>query len=268
MRSIDVVLSNYSFNSISNKSDLFCKMFPDSKIAENFSCGKTECSYVVCFGLAPYFKGLLTKSLSNVEHIVAFFDESFNKTSKRGQMDMHVRYWDNNHNYLATRYYHYGFVDKLLQSMFLNPLVYADQISAKNKLLQVSSDGPNVNLSFLDLFEEDRKRKNWANLSQFFSFRSFWQVFAAIQWKKVHSDLCLQGAWNVCLQTLWWNPQDLASWCLRKFPKSLSLINSCQVGKPVQQNLSSLNFFSTTVKENKGSFVKLEKETDRDTFIW
>ena len=87
-------------------------MFPDSKIAENFSCGKTECSYVVCFGLAPYFKGLLTKSLSNVEHIVAFFDESFNKTSKRGQMDMHVRYWDNNHNYLATRYYHYGFVDK------------------------------------------------------------------------------------------------------------------------------------------------------------
>ena len=52
--SIDVVLSNYSFNSVSNKSDLFCKMFPDSKIAENFSCGKTKCSHVVCFGLAPY----------------------------------------------------------------------------------------------------------------------------------------------------------------------------------------------------------------------
>ena len=38
MWSIDVVSSNYSFNSVSNKSDLFCKMFPDSKIAENFSC--------------------------------------------------------------------------------------------------------------------------------------------------------------------------------------------------------------------------------------
>ena len=37
----------------------------------------------------------------------------------------------------------------------------------------------------------------------------------------------------------------------------------------MQQNLSFLNFFSTTVKENKGSFVKFEKETDRvDTFIW
>ena len=53
--SIDVTLSNYSFNSGSNKSDLFCKMFPDSNIAENFSCGKTKFSYVVCFCLAPYF---------------------------------------------------------------------------------------------------------------------------------------------------------------------------------------------------------------------
>ena len=88
--SIDDVLSNYSFNSVSNKSYLFCKMFPDSKTVENFCCGKTKCSYVVCFGLAPYFKGLLTKSLSNVEHIVALFGESFNKISKRGQMDMHV----------------------------------------------------------------------------------------------------------------------------------------------------------------------------------
>ena len=74
MWSIDDVLSNYSFNSVSNKSDLFCKMFPDSKIAENFSFGKTKCSYVVCFGLAPYFKGHFTKSLSNVKHILALFD--------------------------------------------------------------------------------------------------------------------------------------------------------------------------------------------------
>ena len=98
MWSIEVVLSNYSFNSVSNKSDLFCKMFPDIKIAENFSCRKSKCSYVVCFGLAPYFKGLLTKILSNVEHIVALFDESFNKTSKCGQVDTHICYWDNNHN--------------------------------------------------------------------------------------------------------------------------------------------------------------------------
>ena len=93
MGSIDVVLSSYSFNSVSNKRDLFCKMFPDSKIVDNFTCGKTQCSYVVCFGLAPYFKGFLTRSLSNVEHIVALFNESFKKKKKRhGQMDEHVHY--------------------------------------------------------------------------------------------------------------------------------------------------------------------------------
>ena len=56
MWSIDVVLSNGSFNSVSNKNDLFCKMFPDSEIAESFSCGKTKCRYVIYFGLAPLFQ--------------------------------------------------------------------------------------------------------------------------------------------------------------------------------------------------------------------
>ena len=59
--SVDVVLSNYSFNSTSNKSDFFCSMFPESKIAENFSCGKTKGSYFVCFDLAHISKSILPK---------------------------------------------------------------------------------------------------------------------------------------------------------------------------------------------------------------
>ena len=45
-------------------------------------------------------------------NIVALFDESFNKTSKCGQMDMHVCYWGNNHNYKATHSYHSEFIGK------------------------------------------------------------------------------------------------------------------------------------------------------------
>ena len=44
MWAIDVVLSNYSFNSSSNKSNLFTTMFPDSK---GFTCGATKSSYVL-----------------------------------------------------------------------------------------------------------------------------------------------------------------------------------------------------------------------------
>ena len=164
MWSIDVVLSNYSFNSVSNKSYLFCKMFPGSKITENFSCGETKCTYFVCFGLAPYFKELLTNSLSNVEHIVALFDESLNKTSKRGQMDMHVRYWDNNHNYVATRYYYSEFMGKTSAKDVFESFSACLSGISESKLLQVSSDGPSINQSFLDLLEEDRNEKELSQL--------------------------------------------------------------------------------------------------------
>ena len=106
------------------------KMFPNSSVAKNFSSEKTKCSYVVCFCLAPYFKALLTKSVSNVKH-VALFDESFNKISKRGQMDMHVRYRDNTQNYLAKRYYQSELVGKASAKNVLNPLVHAYQVLAK-----------------------------------------------------------------------------------------------------------------------------------------
>ena len=141
------------------------KIFPDSKIVENVSCEKTKCTYVVCFGLAPYFKGLLSKSLRNVEHIVALLDESFNKTSKHGQMDMHVYYWDNDHNYVATHYYYSEFMDKAsVKDVFESFSACLSGIS-EGKLFPVFSDGPNVNLSFLELLEEDRNEKELSQLA-------------------------------------------------------------------------------------------------------
>ena len=69
-------------------------MFRDSNIAKNFACGKAKCSYIVTYGLAPYFKSLLNDTLSSLDCFVSMFDESYNKISKRGQMDLHVCFWD------------------------------------------------------------------------------------------------------------------------------------------------------------------------------
>ena len=44
---IDVVLSNYSFNSSSSKSNLFTTMFPDSAIAKGFTYGATKGSCIM-----------------------------------------------------------------------------------------------------------------------------------------------------------------------------------------------------------------------------
>ena len=74
-------------------------------------------------------------------------------------MDMHVCYWYNNHIYLATRYCHSEFMCKAsLKDVFE---LFSACLSAimESKWLQVSSDGPSVNLSFLDLLEEGRNEE-------------------------------------------------------------------------------------------------------------
>ena len=38
---VKMVMSDYSANSCSNTGDLFKQTFPDSRIAQNFNCGKT-----------------------------------------------------------------------------------------------------------------------------------------------------------------------------------------------------------------------------------
>ena len=79
-------------------------------------------------------------------------------------MDMHVRYWDNNHNYVATLYYHSKFMGKAsAKDVFAAFSAWLSGIS-EGKLLQVSFDGSNINLSFLDFLEEDMNEKE---LSQF-----------------------------------------------------------------------------------------------------
>ena len=56
MWAVDVILSSCSYRSSVNKSNLFCGMFSDSEVAQNFSCGITKCGYLICFGISPYFK--------------------------------------------------------------------------------------------------------------------------------------------------------------------------------------------------------------------
>ena len=46
MWALEVLSCKYSYRSCETKGYLFCSMFPESKIAQQFSCGKTKCSYL------------------------------------------------------------------------------------------------------------------------------------------------------------------------------------------------------------------------------
>ena len=84
------------------------------------------------------------------DHIVACFDESLNEVVQKVQMDLCVHYWGVNKSRTATRYFDSSFLGHTtannLQSSFTSLL--NDQILLK--IVQVSIDGPNVKLKFLD----------------------------------------------------------------------------------------------------------------------
>ena len=141
---LHVSYKHYSYNCCSEIGQLFQKMFPDRSIAQKFTFGKTKASYNITHGLAPYFHDLVYNSVLQSDHIVACFDESLNEVVQKGQMDLCVRYWDVNKRYFDSSFL--GHAPNDLQSSFTSLL--NDQILLK--IVQVSMDGPNVNLKFLD----------------------------------------------------------------------------------------------------------------------
>lgn len=154
---LKIVTSRYSCNSSEGTSRLFQQMFPDSTIAKKFSCAPTKCSYLMNFGLAPYFAARLLNQLKDVDYFVISFDESMNSVIKEEQMDLIIRFWDTQKNKVVTRFFTSEFLGhttaKDLKASFkkgIEPLNGA-------KMLQISMDGPKANWSFLNLMNADRK---------------------------------------------------------------------------------------------------------------
>ena len=79
---IKSVLPHHSFRSCDGLSDLLVKMFLDSNVAKDFLMRQTKHSYIICYGLAPYFKTKIIQSLSPSSCIkpdfVVFLDGAFN----------------------------------------------------------------------------------------------------------------------------------------------------------------------------------------------
>ena len=86
-------MSHFFDNSAHDITDVLKVMFPDSIIAQHMSCGHTKLSYLISFGIAPYFMGLLLNELKDAPCFVISFDESFNEELEKEQMDFIFRYF-------------------------------------------------------------------------------------------------------------------------------------------------------------------------------
>ncbi|CAF4586322.1 unnamed protein product [Rotaria sp. Silwood1] len=148
-----------SFNSCNEIGDVFRIMFPDSKIAKEFSMQAKKISYVLSYGLGPHFHQELVKSLKRNDKFVLCFDEQTNNQNRK-QLDLLVRYWCFDQGRVVTRYYKTILLGHATAIVLKNAILDAlktDGLDLK-KLLMLGRDSPYVNLSLEKMIEAEMEK--------------------------------------------------------------------------------------------------------------
>ena len=83
---------------------------------------------------------------------------------KKNQTDLHIRFWDSNKGVVAARYYSSEFLGKSYANDLCSNFEQCLGPLEKEKLFQVSSDGPNVNLLFPKVLREKCKDEELGQL--------------------------------------------------------------------------------------------------------
>lgn len=167
-----MILNHFSFRSATGAANCFTAMFPDSAIAKAMSIGYDKARYVILFGLAPYFKEQLLRLLNDMRFFSVSFDESLNKVTQHSQMDLHVRFWQNDYNDAAseppvkTAYFDSQFLLSCKATDLLQSFLAALKDVPVAKVLQVGMDGPNVNLAFFKLLNAHVENSNDGRIIQ------------------------------------------------------------------------------------------------------
>ncbi|GBM40674.1 hypothetical protein AVEN_159650-1 [Araneus ventricosus] len=89
------------------------------------------------------------------------FDESLNEVNQTKQLDCHIRFWDHNK---ITRYYSSDFLGHATSELLFKKINEKCLTLGAKNLLQLSMDGPNVNLKVLDMMMEEMKNNFNASL--------------------------------------------------------------------------------------------------------
>ena len=88
---IKCVMSHFSFNSSTDIINIFKAIFPYSAIAQKMKFRPNKFSYLICFGIVPYFEQQLLVELKETHCFVISFDESFKNEYHKEQMDFFVK---------------------------------------------------------------------------------------------------------------------------------------------------------------------------------
>lgn len=142
------------------------QQFPDSVIAKHVALGSSKMSYMMAYGLGPYFQHMVVKDIiCGHSYFTLHFDETVSAQVKK-HMDLLVRYWSHESNcvkvrYLASIMLGHAKADTVVHEM----LKVLEKFALPLKLiLSLGMDGPNVNKSILGKIDEKKKEKGYKPL--------------------------------------------------------------------------------------------------------
>jgi hypothetical protein len=161
---LKVVMTHGSLRSCIDINNLFKVMFSDSVIVNNFQLGKTKCGYFINYGIAPFFKDELIKTIKAAPFLSVSFDESMNRVFQEEQMDVVVRFWDEIDCAIKTRYINSQFLKRPNAENLLSELLIAIKDLPNEKMIQLSMDGPSTNWKVLTLIQNHREEREWPSI--------------------------------------------------------------------------------------------------------
>ena len=114
--------------------------------------------YVVNHGIAPYLKEMLENEVKISDWFVGSFDESLNDVTQTSEMDICIRFWNKENNRVEDRYRDSQFLGHTTHQHLLDSIQEGLKVFDMTEMVQLSMDGPNVNLKLFTETETTEKR--------------------------------------------------------------------------------------------------------------
>lgn len=141
---LKLLISHHSFRSCWNFNYLFC-MFHDSDIVKSLQLSKMKFAYYILHGLAPYFMKILLQEIRKSPTYSTVFEESLNHQQEDEQMDVQVRFWNENLSKVQTRYLTLKFFKRPNTYNILHEFLEASDELLQKSMIMLSMDRPNTN---------------------------------------------------------------------------------------------------------------------------
>ena len=107
--------------------------------------GKTKCMYAIDYELSPYFSRELLQSIKICGPFDVRFDDALNKKVQKCQMDIIIRYYDNDIDKVALHHFTSLFPGYSSAKDILETFLESGNKLDIETTQQISIDGPNVN---------------------------------------------------------------------------------------------------------------------------